>query len=91
VLWLYLRKKEEAKAGFRDNPLHHGGIVVLEPLIHRGDEARKDVNEWITNEEKKRVFGDSGGPKGQSRERNQRRGTRICCSPLRVPLLCWAS
>ena len=29
-----LRKREEAKAGFRDNPLHHSGIVLLEPPIH---------------------------------------------------------
>ena len=40
---LTLRKKEEAKAGFRDNPIYHGGIELLEPLIHRGDEALQDV------------------------------------------------
>lgn len=49
-----LRKKEEAKAGFRDNPLYHSGIALLEPLIHRGDEPWQDVLEWITAEEKKR-------------------------------------
>jgi hypothetical protein len=51
---LTLRKKEEAKAGFRDNPLHHSGIALLEPLIFRGDEAWQDVLEWITAEEKKK-------------------------------------
>jgi hypothetical protein len=51
---LTLRKKEEAKAGLRDNPLHHSGIALLEPLIHRGDEALQDVLEWITAEEKKK-------------------------------------
>lgn len=51
---LTLRKKEEAKAGIRDNPLHHSGAALLEPLIHRGDEALQDVLEWITTEEKKK-------------------------------------
>lgn len=51
---LTLRKKEEAKAGFRDNPMHHSGIALLEPLIHRGDEAWQDVLAWISAEEKKK-------------------------------------
>ncbi len=51
---LTLRKKEEAKAGIRDNPLHHSGIALLEPLIHRGDEAMQDVLKWIAAEEKKK-------------------------------------
>jgi len=51
---LTLRKKEEAKAGFRDNPIYHGGIRLLEPLIHRGDEFLQDVLEWIAAEEKKK-------------------------------------
>ena len=51
---LTLRKKEEAKSGFRDNPLHHSGIALLEPLIHRGDEALQDVLAWISAEEKKK-------------------------------------
>jgi len=54
VTALTLRKNEEAKAGFRDNPLHHSGIALLEPLIYRGDEAWQDVLEWITDEEKKK-------------------------------------
>jgi hypothetical protein len=33
-----------------DNPLHHSGIALLAPLIHRGDEALQDVLEWITAE-----------------------------------------
>jgi len=51
---LTLRKNEEAKAGFRDNPLHHTGIALLEPLIHNGDEALLDVLAWISAEEKKK-------------------------------------
>jgi hypothetical protein len=51
---LTLRKNEEAKAGFRDNPLHHTGMALLEPLIHRGDEALQDVLAWISAEEKKK-------------------------------------
>ncbi len=50
---LTLRKHEEAQAGFRDNPLHHSGIVLLEPLIHRGDEAWQDVLEWIPPRKKR--------------------------------------
>jgi hypothetical protein len=49
-----LRKKEEAKTGFRDNPLHKSGIALLEPLIHYGDEALWDVLDWFTAEEKKK-------------------------------------
>jgi hypothetical protein len=51
---LTLRKKEEAKSGFRDNPLHHSGIALLEPLIHRGDEPLLDMLWWISAEEKKK-------------------------------------
>ena len=51
---LTLRKKEEAKAGYRDNPLHHSGITLLEPLIHRGDQVLLDVLAWISAEEKKK-------------------------------------
>ncbi|MCX7428693.1 MAG: DUF3800 domain-containing protein [Planctomycetia bacterium] len=49
-----LRKMEEAKAGFRDNALHHGGFALLEPLVYHGDEALRDMLEWITSEEKKK-------------------------------------
>jgi hypothetical protein len=49
-----LRKKEEAKAGLRDNPLHHSGVALLEPLIHRGNENLQDVLQWISSEKKKR-------------------------------------
>jgi hypothetical protein len=51
---LTLRKKEEGKSGFRDNPLHHGGIALLEPLVHRGNEAWQDVLRWISDEKKKK-------------------------------------
>jgi hypothetical protein len=48
-----LRKGAEAKAGHRDNPLHHGGIALLKPLIRRRTENLRDVLEWFSNEEKK--------------------------------------
>ena len=48
-----LRKKVEAKTGFRDNPLHHGGIALLDPLVHRGNENVQDVLQWVANEKKK--------------------------------------
>ena len=48
-----LRKKEEAKAGLRDNPLHHSGIALLEPLIYRSNENLRDVLRWFSNEERK--------------------------------------
>lgn len=54
VCALTLRKKEEAEAGLRDNPLHHSGIALLDPLIHRGDEALQDVLAWISAEQKKK-------------------------------------
>jgi hypothetical protein len=56
---LTLRKMEEVKAGFRDSPIHHSGIRILDALIHRGDEAWRDVltwiaDEWTSDEEKKK-------------------------------------
>jgi hypothetical protein len=48
-----LRKKYEAEAGFRDNPLQHSGIALLDPLVHRGHENVRDVLEWVANEKRK--------------------------------------
>jgi hypothetical protein len=42
-----LRKKEEAKAGLRDDPLHLSGIALLNPLIHHGNENMKEVVPWV--------------------------------------------
>jgi hypothetical protein len=51
---LTLRKREEAEAGFRDNPLYHDAIALLDPLIIRGDERWRDVLKWVSTEEKKK-------------------------------------
>ena len=48
-----LRKKVEAKAGFRDDPLHHGGSALLDPLVHRGNENVQDVLRWVADEKMK--------------------------------------
>ena len=53
-----LRKKGEADAGFRDNPIHHDGIALLEPQIHRGDESLRDVLAWLSAEAKKEAARD---------------------------------
>ncbi|MCE5269433.1 MAG: DUF3800 domain-containing protein [Planctomycetaceae bacterium] len=47
---LTLRKSEEAKAGFRASPIHQSGIALLEPLVHRGNEAWRDVLTWIADQ-----------------------------------------
>jgi hypothetical protein len=48
-----LRKNFEANAGFRDNPLHHGGMALLNPLIHRENKNVQDMLQWVANEKKK--------------------------------------
>jgi len=48
-----LRKKFEANAGFRDNPLQHSGIALLDPLIHGDNENVQDVLQWFANEKMK--------------------------------------
>lgn len=42
------RKKEEAKAGMHGRIEDQGGIDLIEPLIHRGDESLIDTLEWVT-------------------------------------------
>jgi hypothetical protein len=49
-----LKKREEAKAGLRENPLDSEVIRRLEPLLHKGTEAFQDIVAWITAEEKKK-------------------------------------
>jgi hypothetical protein len=49
------RKKEEAKAGLPQvRPIDQGGIELIEPLIHRGNEANWDTLEWIVAEQRKK-------------------------------------
>ncbi len=54
-----LRKKSEAEVGLRDNPIHHDGIALLEPLIYRGDESLGDVLAWLSAEVKKEAARDN--------------------------------
>ena len=45
---LSLRKKEEADLGRPLKPIDESGIKIIEPYIHRGDEAFPDVMGWLT-------------------------------------------
>jgi len=47
------RRKEEKKLGLTVKALDEGGIPLIEPLIHVGDERFRDVNAWLTAEQKK--------------------------------------
>jgi len=47
------RRREEQKAGLPIKRLDEGGIPLLEPLVHVGDERFRDVNAWLTAEQKK--------------------------------------
>jgi hypothetical protein len=47
------RRKEEQKLGLPIKPLGQGGIPLIEPLIHVGDERLRDVNTWLEQEQKK--------------------------------------
>ena len=48
-----LRKMEETAAGLRVPSLHQDAIELIQPLIHRGDEALQDVVAWLSEEKKK--------------------------------------
>jgi hypothetical protein len=47
------RRKEEKKAGLMVKAIDEGGIPLIEPLVHVGDERFRDVNAWLTAEQKK--------------------------------------
>jgi hypothetical protein len=47
------RRKEEQKLGFPVKPLDQGGIPLIEPLIHVGDERLHDVIVWLEQQQKK--------------------------------------
>jgi hypothetical protein len=34
-------------------PLDQGGIPLIEPLVHVGDERLRDVNAWLEQQQKK--------------------------------------
>lgn len=52
VCALAARKKEERKLGIPAKPIDDETIRLLEPLIHRGNEAIKDVLTWLTDSQK---------------------------------------
>jgi hypothetical protein len=47
------RRMEEMRIGFPVKEYNKGGIRLLEPLIHRGDERFTDVISWLTDQQKK--------------------------------------
>jgi len=47
------RRKEEQKLGFTVKMIDQGGIPLIEPLIHLGDERLSDVNAWLEQQQKK--------------------------------------
>lgn len=46
------RKKEEAKAGLKIKEGDQSGAALIEPLIHRGNEALTDVLSWLARQQK---------------------------------------
>lgn len=55
VFALNLRKHEEVLQGLRPaKPFDEAAFALIEPLLHRGDEAFVDVIAWLTEEEKKK-------------------------------------
>jgi hypothetical protein len=67
-----VRRKEEEKLGFKTRELDSSGILLIESLIHRGEESLQDLLEWWTSEQKK------GRPGNESRGRER-------SGPLRSP------
>lgn len=47
------RRKEEQKLGLSVKLLDQGGIPLIDPLIHIGDERFPDVNAWLEQQQKK--------------------------------------
>jgi hypothetical protein len=47
------RRKEEQKLGLPVKPLDQGGLSLIEPLLHVGDEHLRDVNVWLEQQQKK--------------------------------------
>jgi hypothetical protein len=47
------RRREEQKLGMQVKPIDQGGIPLIGPLIHVGDERFPDVNAWLEQQQKK--------------------------------------
>lgn len=47
------RKKEEIKSGMPPKPIDQGGIELVEPIIHVGDEAFQDTMDWMISLQKR--------------------------------------
>lgn len=47
----HARKLEEIKIGLPEKHIDKRGIELIEPLIHRGDEAMPDVLAWLTQQQ----------------------------------------
>ena len=47
-----MRKKEARKEDLPGKSIDGEGIRLVEPLIHRGNEALTDVLKWLTQEQK---------------------------------------
>ncbi len=54
VCALCVRKYEEEKAGLSIKPLDRSAIPLIEPIIHRGNEALVDVLSWLAEEQRKK-------------------------------------
>lgn len=48
------RRREEKKTGMAVKSIDEGGIALIEPLIHVGDERLRDVNSWLEQQKKGR-------------------------------------
>jgi hypothetical protein len=55
------RKKEEARIGLATRTVDQNGILLIEPLIHRGNEAFQDTLDWVVSQQKKERPGDKPG------------------------------
>lgn len=49
---LQARKSEERKIGLESKSIDDGGIALIQPLIHRGQESFPDVIEWLKKVQK---------------------------------------
>lgn len=67
----HARKLEELKIGLPEKAVDLGGIELLDPLIHRGDESMPDVLAWLTAQNKR--SGEDPGGIGSSRDGHSRR------------------
>ena len=48
------RKREEVQAGATLKPIDKRGVELIEPLIHRGNEAFQDTMDWMIALQKER-------------------------------------